>query len=174
MKKIVNILINLLVIFSLIILIISGYYLFETKILKKDYANIFGYSIFEISTGSMSGSLEVFDAIIVKLGNDVNVGDIVTYKQNSNLITHRIIEMDGENIITKGDANNVEDMPITKNSIIGKVVFKIENLGIWKKVMTSPQVLISLTITIILVGITIIYNSKDNKKETKSETKNYE
>lgn len=174
MKKIVNILINLLVIFSLIILIISGYYLFETKILKKDYANIFGYSIFEISTGSMSGSLEVFDAIIVKLGNDVNVGDIVTYKQNSNLITHRIIEMDGENIITKGDANNVEDMPITKNSIIGKVVFKIENLGIWKKVMTSPQVLISLTITIILIGITIIYNSKDNKKETKSETKNYE
>lgn len=174
MKKIVNILINLLVIFSLIILIISGYYLFETKILNKDYANIFGYSIFEISTGSMSGSLEVFDAIIVKLGNDVNVGDIVTYKQNSNLITHRIIEMDGENIITKGDANNVEDMPITKNSIIGKVVFKIENLGIWKKVITSPQVLISLTITIILVGITIIYNSKDNKKETKSETKNYE
>lgn len=174
MKKIINILSNLLVIFSLIILIISTYYLFETKILKKDYANILGYSVLEISTGSMSGSLEPFDVIIVKLGNDVNVGDIVTYKQNSNLITHRIIEMDGENIITKGDANNVEDMPITKNSIIGKVVFKIENLGIWKKVMTSPQVLISLTITIILVGITIIYNPKDNKKENKSEKKNYE
>lgn len=171
LKAILNLIINILVIIALIILLISIYYLFQTKILKKDYVNICGYTIFEVATGSMSGTIEVGDVIIVKLTKDVNLEDIVVYKQDSNLITHRIISIDGEKVITKGDANNTGDAPITINDIIGKVIYTVRNVGIWKKVLLTPQVLISLTITIVLTGITITYSPKDNKKEKKIEEK---
>lgn len=51
-----------------------------TDILKKDYANVFGYTYFVVATGSMSGTIEVNDVVIVKLGNEAEVGDIITYK----------------------------------------------------------------------------------------------
>lgn len=172
LKVILNLIINLLVIIALFILLVSIYYLLQSKLLKKDYVNICGYTIFEVATGSMSGTIEVGDVIVVKLTKDVQLEDIVVYKKDSNLITHRIISIDGKKVITKGDANNTEDMPITTNDIIGKVIYTIRNVGIWKKVLFTPQVLISLTITIILIGITITYNPKENKKEKKSEEKN--
>ena len=43
---------------------------------EKEYCNIFGYSIFQIETGSMSKTLEVEDIRIIKLGNDkINKND---------------------------------------------------------------------------------------------------
>ena len=49
--------------------------------------------------------------------------DIITYKSDNAFITHRIIKMDGDSIIAKGDNNNTQDKPITKDAVLGKVVF---------------------------------------------------
>lgn len=172
LKKVINLLINILVILSIFIIIVSIYYLVQTKIFKDKFVNVFGYTAFEVATGSMSGSIEAGDFIIVKLTKDVKLNDIVVYSEGENIITHRIVKIAGEMIITKGDANNVEDAPISVNDIIGKVIFIIRKAGIWKKVVLSPQVLISLTITIILIGIICIYDYVENEKEKNSEEKN--
>lgn len=171
-KRIINVIINILVILAIFIIMVSIYYLIQTKIFGNKFINIFGYTAFEVATGSMSGSIEIGDYIIVKLTKDVKLEDVIVYKQGENTITHRIVYIDGEKITTKGDANNIEDTPITMNDIIGKVIFTIKKAGIWKRVMLSPQVLISLTITIILIEIICIYNSKENKKVKNSEEKN--
>jgi signal peptidase I len=64
-----------------------------TDIMKEDYANVFGYTYFVVATGSMSGTIEVNDIVIVKLTNDVKLNDIITYKgQNDEFITHRLIK----------------------------------------------------------------------------------
>ncbi len=169
MKKVIKIIgnsiINILVIIAVVILIFSIYFLVQTKILNKDYANIFGYTFFEIATGSMSGTLEIGDVVIVKLTNDVEVGDIIVYKEEDYFITHRLIEKNQDTLIAKGDANNSEDSPISINDVIGKVEFTIENVGIWKKVFTSPSVLITLFITIVLFGIVLIYKPKEKVEE---------
>lgn len=169
MKKVVKIIgnsiINILVIIAVVILMFSIYFLVQTKILNKDYANIFGYTFFEIATGSMSGTLEIGDVVIVKLTNDVEVGDIIVYKEEDYFITHRLIEKNQDTLIAKGDANNSEDSPISINDVIGKVEFTIENVGIWKKVFTSPSVLIALFITIVLFGIVLIYKPKEKVEE---------
>ena len=68
-------------------------------------------------------------------------------------------------ITTKGDANNTEDNPITIDKVLGKVTYVIENIGIIRKVITSPAVLISITITLILLGIIVIYKPKEQKVE---------
>ena len=169
MKKVIKIIgnsiINILVIIAVVILIFSIYFLVQTKILNKDYANIFGYTFFEIATGSMSGTLEIGDVVIVKLTNDVEVGDIIVYKEEDYFITHRLIEKNQDTLIAKGDANNSEDSPISINDVIGKVEFTIENVGIWKKVFTSPSVLITLFINIVLFGIVLIYKKKKKVEE---------
>ena len=42
---------------------------------------------------------------------------------------HRVIKIHNETITTKGDFNKVNDKPINKTQIIGKVVFKSKMLG---------------------------------------------
>ena len=130
---------------------------------NNKYINIFGYTIIQVATGSMTPTLKVKDIVIVKITKEINNNEIITYEENNVLITHRAIEVTEKNILTKGDANNSIDKPITKENVIGKVVFIIPKIGIWKKVLTTPKVIISGTITICLIYCVSI--SKDKRKE---------
>ena len=94
-----------------------------------------------------------------------NEQDIIVFKQDDNIITHRIVKIDSNGeITTKGDANNTEDEPITEDKIIGKVVKIIPNIAIWKRVLTSPEILFLIILTIIIWGIGIMMISKDEKE----------
>ena len=144
------------------IVIILIYNIIQVSILNKPYMNIFGHSFFQVKTGSMSGTMEIGDIIIVKLTKEVNKNDIITYEQDKMLITHRIIEKNEESITTKGDANNSKDEPITEEEVIGKVVHIFKNVEIWKNVLLTPEVYILVITTLVLFGITI---SIEEKKE---------
>ena len=72
----------------------------------------------------MEDGIHVGDYILVSKSGRYKVGDVVTYKKFGNFVTHRIIEKNGDRVITKGDANNIEDESISVNDIVGKVVFK--------------------------------------------------
>lgn len=160
-EKIAQIILNLIIVIVFLMVIIVGYNYFQLQILNKDYANFFGYTVFEVSTGSMAKTLEIYDVILVKITKDVNENDIITFKQDGELITHRIMKINGDKLITKGDANNTEDGEITKDAIIGKVISVYPKLGIWAKVFSEPSVLISIFITLILIGLA---TAKDDKK----------
>ena len=143
-----------------IIVIILIYNIIQISIMGKPYMDIFGYSIFQVKTGSMSGTIEIGDIIVVELTKDVEKNDIITYEKEQILITHRIIEKQGESITTKGDANSGIDEPITTDEVIGKVVYTLRNVEIWKKVFKTPEVYTLVIITIILFGITISIGEK--------------
>lgn len=165
MKKLKNVLINLIIFILVVITIIAIYCFVELTILKKEYCNLFGYTYFQIETGSMSGTMEIDDIIIVKLGNEnVNPQDIITFREKGYLVTHRVISVDTDSVITKGDSNNVEDDPVNKNNIVGKVVYIVKDVKIWKKVFTDRKVLISLGITIVLLIIVVAYKEKVGEK----------
>lgn len=161
-EKIAHIILNIIIVFIFLMVIIVGYNYVQLQIMNKDYTNFFGYTVFEVSTGSMAKTLNIYDIIIVKLTKDVEIGDIVTFKQDNEIITHRIMEINGEELITKGDANNTEDKAITKDTIIGKVISVYSKLGIWAKVFTEPNVLICVFITLVLIGLAI---SKDKTEK---------
>ena len=109
-----------ILIFELIVLCILAF--ISTVVLHKDYVNIGGYTFFIVASGSMSGTVDVNDMVIVKITDDFQVGDIVTYQADGYFVTHRIISINKDQIITKGDSNNTEDDPIGRDKIIGKVV----------------------------------------------------
>ena len=110
--------------FLVMLVLLCVYTFVVTDILKKDYVNIFGYSYFVVATGSMSGTIEVDDIIFVKITKDVKVNDVVTFKnKDGDIITHRLIKLDGSRYITKGDINNVSDEAISKCIAIFLIVF---------------------------------------------------
>ena len=170
-KKASKILINILLLFILIITLIIIYNIVQVNFFNKQYYNFFGFTFFKVATGSMSGSIETGDIVIAKLGNqNININDIIVYKQDDYFITHRIIEIEQDNITTKGDANNTEDKPIRKEKIIGKVIKVIHNVSIWENVLKTPKVFILIIVTATLFVITIIFNSNEkNDMEVKKD-----
>ena len=166
-KIIKSILLDIIIII-LIILVIGGILGFvQLKRQNKEYINIFGYSLFKVETGSMMPTLQIGDIIIVKLTDSVNENDIITFKTENEFITHRIIEIDGDTIITKGDKNNTEDKPIKKENIVGKVSYIFSNVNVWKKVFIDKAVFIPIIITVILIFILSIYKEKIGEYDEK-------
>lgn len=126
---------------------------------KENYTNILEYTFLEVVTGSMSGTIEIGDGIIVKLTSEIKENDIIVYKKADNLITHRLIKIEEDRLITKGDANNVQDDPITKDMILGKVIFIIPKIHFWKKAI----IILSIILICMLVIIQRGRNIKRNK-----------
>ncbi|MDD5416606.1 MAG: S26 family signal peptidase [Candidatus Aenigmarchaeota archaeon] len=74
----------------------------------------------------------VGDMLIVQRG-DYKVGDIVVYTSPMGYpIIHRVVKVEGDTLIVKGDRNPVADQPISKNLVHGKAVFLFPLLG-WVK-----------------------------------------
>ncbi len=148
--KLLNIIFYILILIITLAIFFAIYNYISLKVLKKDYTNIFGYTIFEVASGSMSDTINIGDIVIVKINSSFEEKDIITYKYNNEFITHRVISKEKNKIITKGDANNSKDNPIEYDMVIGKVVKVIKNIGIWKKVILTPKVLFSIIITVVL------------------------
>lgn len=142
-------------IFVLLILIASVlvYYFVTTRIFaKKDVNYRPAFGLYTIISPSMEKTLNIYDVIVnvkVKNPNDIKVGDIITFISTSAsskgmTITHRVIEItDGENgklYKTKGDNNTSPDpKPATFENIIGKVIFKIPQLGRLQSILTTKM-----------------------------------
>lgn len=151
MKIILKIFKTIFMIIFLILLVVNIILLTSVYVFKSEYPNVFGYTYFEVLTGSMRDEIKEHDIVIVKLNEkNYQIGDIVTYKGKSNLITHRVVEKNGNIITTKGDANNTNDEPISREKIIGKVVKILNKVGILIKVITD-KVTIILVFSMILV-----------------------
>jgi signal peptidase len=98
---------------------------------------LLGFQPSIIASGSMMPALDVGDIVITVQTSPekIKVGDIIQYwKQGEPApIVHRVIQIDRAGgtiyIVTKGDANNAPDDPITVTQTIAKVALVIPKLG---------------------------------------------
>ena len=164
-RKIIGILLDILILGITILIIIGIYYLYQVKIQKNNYANIFGYTFFEVATGSMANTINIGDVVIVKITKKVNENDIIVYQDENNFITHRLIEKNGDELKTKGDANNSEDKPITEEQILGKVIYVIPKMGVWRNILLSPEVIGLILAFLFLLGVAFNVTSKKDEIE---------
>ena len=165
LKKITRIVVNVFTCLLLFVLVLVVYGKLVITFGENKYPNYFGYTFFEVASGSMEPALHINDVVLVKITNDsLNTGDIIAFNSENAVITHRILFMDGDIITVKGDNNNVVDKPITRNQIIGKVIKIFPEMGIWKKVLTDPKILFAIFITMLLFDFALSYSDKDNKK----------
>ena len=117
------------------------FYVISGKIAKKQGKQpLFG--LYTIISPSMTGTLNVYDVAFTMRQNtdDLKVGDIITFYSTNSFfggtpITHRIIEVidvpNSEKMFrVKGDANpKADDEKVMASNVVGKVLFKIPQLG---------------------------------------------
>lgn len=169
-KKICRWIFDIILFIILAIALIMAYNHVQVNIRGNTYTTMLGYSAFEVATGSMSNTIEIGDVILVKLiepNEPVSENEIVVFTQDTTLVTHRIIKINGDQIITKGDANNTQDDPISRGQIIGKVVKIIPDVKMWKEIILTPKVLIPTSISILLLWIFFSYDKEKDVKKTK-------
>jgi signal peptidase len=93
-----------------------------------------GYQSYNIMSGSMEPDIPVGSLVYVKpiAPEDIVEGDVIAFSSNDSVVVHRTVEnhiVEGE-IITKGDANEDEDMaPVAYQSVLGRVERHIPYLG---------------------------------------------
>ena len=94
--------------------------------------------------------------------SEVAIGDSfhITYTKEDYYVTHRIVEKNGNKVITKGDANNVADEEISVSNIVGKVIYYggILNFFIDFKYIIAGGLLC-------LYLLSIFFEKKNNKQE---------
>ena len=168
MRKVAEIFINVLTAIVFVFLAVIIFAKVNMLVTSKDYFELFGYSVFNVATGSMEPTIKQNDIIIVKMTDRYEIDDIVTFEKDDAYITHRIITINDNNLITKGDANNTNDVAIDKKSVLGKVVKILHNAGLWQKVLTSPKIIIMIFLTLVLFDFAFSY--KGFKKEKLEET----
>lgn len=162
--KMFQVFLDILVFIITILIFFSLYNFISIKVLHKDYTNILGFTMFEIVSGSMEPTLNINDIILVKDTTGIKNGDIITYIDNRDFITHRVIDIEDNILTTKGDSNNSNDVRIDKSKVIGKVVLIIPKGGLIKEVLTTPKVVISVVITLILISLSVSYIPKNKRK----------
>ena len=91
---------------------VSLFFANAKMVLHKQLPTIGGYGQAVVLSGSMSPAIEVNDLLIIKKCDTYKKGDIITFVDYTNdLVTHRIVAISEEEVLTKGDANNITDKP---------------------------------------------------------------
>ena len=128
----------------------------------------FGYGCAVVLSGSMEPAISVDELIIVKKEAQYAPEDVVVYQNGRVPVVHRIVSIDGETVITRGDANNVDDQPIERSQIKGKVIAHIPFVGKIAKVVRTPIA----TILLIIAGVLMVelpYRKEKSKKDEELE-----
>ena len=97
-----------------------------------------GFATSVVLSGSMEPELSVNDMIIVTACDAYEVGDVVVFQSYGSLVVHRIVSIDGESVITRGDANDTPDPAIKLSDIKGEVVTAIPYVGLILSFVRSP------------------------------------
>jgi len=117
--------------------------------------------------GDREGSLSIGDLIVFRESDSYNTGDVIVYQSANAAVVHRITEINGDSITTKGDANNAEDKAISKSEIKGKVIFSLPCIGYLILGLKSPIGIIAIiAIALLLLELSYRRMNRQNKEET--------
>lgn len=131
----------------------------------------FGIGISTVLSGSMEPEYGIDDLVIVQRADDYKIDDVVVYQDGGMLVMHRIIAMDDDAVTTKGDANDVEDTPISKETIKGRAVARIPKAGAVVQFLKSPVgFLIVLAAAVVLFELPY-YNERRKMIEEQEKIK---
>ena len=168
-------------IFKYIILsILIILFIFNLILSFEENTHVFGIYMFNIVSESMEPTLQKNDVVIVQKCEPTQLqkGNIITFKQDERIISHRIIDITEERGIikfkTKGDNNEIADPDqVEAGQVYGKVLYNIGGVG--KIINYIQNVSGFINIAIFAVIVYILVSLRDKQKNTrKMKRKKYE
>lgn len=139
MKKKVKAIIRITLL-VIVALLIGGniYVLNASRLVGNTVPMPFGVGAAVVLSGSMEPELSVGDLLIISERESYEIDDVVVYQDRGMAITHRIVFIADNEIITRGDANNTDDSPISREQIKGEVVLAIPFVGYAVNAIKTP------------------------------------
>ena len=153
-----------------------------------------GHTPFIVLSSSMEPTIQTGSIAFINTHDKDNlqVGDIITYvlKQDSKVgtgnnnsvnasagktVTHRIVGINGNELVMKGDANDTADfVTIKKSQVIGRYMFQVPKIGYLlsadKRILWF--VLIGVLVLLNIAASFLIKHEEDKELERAAETKN--
>lgn len=132
------------------------------------------YSMYLVRSESMKPAINMGDMIVTAslngpLTGEVKPGVVVTYERGKEVVTHRVLSVNGDTLVTKGDAvEDPEPRPVTISQVTGIYLFKIPYAGYLSNFIQTRVGWFAVIIipTMLLVAFLI----KDIVKEALSST----
>ena len=148
-KKIFSALVTILLVLVFVVILVQK--------VSNNQANLGGYGVYTVVTGSMVPEYKVRDMILASKvdPHDITIGDDVVYvgkegNLSGKIVVHRVIEKnnnDGKiSFITKGIANGISDPEIQEDQIIGVVKQKLHILSFCSHIVNNVFGLILLVV----------------------------
>jgi signal peptidase len=128
----------------------------------------FGYGISVVLSGSMEPTLGVNELVVIHATDDVALGDVIVYQSGSSLIIHRVISIDGDSLVTQGDANNVPDPAIDRSAVKGVMVAHVPSLGGLIRILKQPAM------TVALIALAVVLFELSYRRERKADNEELE
>jgi signal peptidase I len=123
------------------------------------YPALAGLTTVAIEGRSMGDALPFGALAYVRPSERYAIGDVVTFRQNSYLVTHRIVgdasgDPDNPWWVTRGDANGAPDAAYLRDEqIIGRVVAYVPWLGVVTRLGAQPPVVLFSVLSLALVAM---------------------
>lgn len=165
--------------FTTLLLIVMFVLAYQGININKDpnyIPSIFGHTYLNVLSGSMEPEFSAKDLIIGKNINEnteLKVGDVITFKDQKILTTHRIVGINEDGTYTtKGDANGTEDLePVSKEQVVSVYKVHIPKIGILISKFHNFEFLGLLWIILMFAIISEIVKEAKKEKEKNKETK---
>lgn len=124
-----------------------------------------GYEVFEVISGSMEPEIPVGSIVYVKLTDPAEIedGEIIAFTAKGAVVIHRVVtnQKDIHTFITKGDANEMEDInEVLYSEVYGRVEKHLPVLGRVYSVYTSSSGKIFLLIIALFGGLLNILGAR--------------
>ena len=104
------------------------------SVLPLTVPRLLGYEVYAVISGSMEPALPAGSLVYVKAADPASVtpGEIIAFSDEGTVITHRVMQnrSDEGSFITRGDANNTDDLfPTPYRNLIGRVKYHVPMMG---------------------------------------------
>ena len=137
------------------------------------FALVSGLRLCPIQSGSMEPEIPTYSYCLISTRYDydsLQVGDIIVYDHpyDHMQVVHRIIAVLPDGIITKGDANPVDDgILLTEGDIYGVYLGHIPGVGRIVNIIRTP---VGIAVILAAVALLLVSDARSQKKKQDSNT----
>jgi signal peptidase len=134
------------------------------------------YSMYVVMSDSMKPTFSSGDTVVVAspdsfLSGDIAQGRIITFSHNDNLVTHRVVSIEGDRIHTRGDGQEEND-PWTVSrafDVKGSYLFHVPYIGLVSNfIRTKTGWLVTVIVpTLVLLMFIIVEIVKEVRQRYK-------
>ena len=123
-----------------------------------------------VPTGSMEPNIPTWSLCLVNVKTpyeEIQEGDVVVYERKSDglRIIHRVIAITDAGMVTKGDANHIDDgLSVTPENYFGKYLFHIPQLGRLPVLIRTPAGI--AVVAVVAIGL-FVWSLADDTKALK-------